>query len=35
MSTDTWPTQALLARDGKIEELETLKRLLDNGTMPS
>ncbi len=28
---DTWPTQATLARDGKMEELETLKKELDGG----
>jgi ribosomal protein L31 len=28
---DTWPTQAALARDGKMEELETLKKELDGG----
>jgi ribosomal protein L31 len=28
---DTWHTQAALARDGKMEELETLKKELDGG----
>jgi ribosomal protein L31 len=28
---DTWPAQAALARDGKMEELETLKKELDGG----
>lgn len=35
MNTDTWSEQALLAKEGKREELEILKKILDNGKRPS
>jgi predicted flap endonuclease-1-like 5' DNA nuclease len=31
MTTDTWPRQSGLARDGKMKELEALKEKLDGG----